>query len=66
MPRVTPERIAQIRKDCFGRAMINANVLYDLFDEIRELEREKKILSDLLFKKEKRLRDFSDTPFDPL
>lgn len=55
--RLTPNREDQIRKECVGRGMIHAHFLFELFDEIRALEKEKKMLSDLLFTNTKRLRD---------
>jgi hypothetical protein len=55
--RLTPNREEQIRKECVGRGMVHAHFLFELFDEIRALEHEKKMLSDMLFSHAKRLRD---------
>lgn len=57
MPRFTVERGDAIKRECVGRAMVNAYILYELFDEIRVLEAEKITLSKLLFAQAKRLRD---------
>jgi hypothetical protein len=60
MARLIPEREAQIRKECAGRGMVHAFLLFELFEEIRALQHEKEILSDALFFQEKRWRDKED------
>ena len=56
----TPEREATIRKECVGRAMVNAHYLYELFAEIKMLETEKKILGMLLVRQANNARNDDD------
>lgn len=46
------EREANIRAECRGKAMVNCNLLYELFAVIHQLLSEQRILSDLLFQRE--------------
>jgi hypothetical protein len=49
-----------MRKECAGRGMVHANLFFELFEEIRALEKERQALSDLVFRRERKLRDLSD------
>jgi hypothetical protein len=46
-----------MRKECAGRGMVHANLFFELFEEIRALEKERQALSDLVFRRENKLRD---------
>lgn len=50
MARLTACRETLMRKECAGRGMVHANLFFELFEEIRALEKERQALSDLLFK----------------
>lgn len=59
--RFNAEREAQIRKECFGKGMINTYYLHELFEEIKLLESEKRQLTTLLFEREHRMRNLQES-----
>jgi hypothetical protein len=56
MPRLTRFREDEIRALCAGKGMVHAYLLFELFDEIRELNRDRQVLVELVLEREKRGR----------
>lgn len=59
-PIYNKEREAAIRHECRGKAMVNAHLLYELFDTIREMEKDRALLAKTLLEREHHWRDLDE------